>query len=396
MTLLGYGKTTQAIAKRFGGCTIYDDKITEPSHDAFGNTLLPSSMFGSIASNLEITSPGIPPSHFMIQQATNLISEYDFFSKDMPYSIWISGTNGKTTTTEMLYHLLQNKGAQMGGNVGTPLADMDKNASLWILETSSFTLHYTSIAKPNLYILLPITPDHISWHGSREKYEEAKLKPLAWLSEGEVAIVPSRYAHHESSGHIIGYETAEDLCTRFNLDKTKIRFKGVFLIDALLALAVTRILFDEVDYDLLNSFVVDPHKQEEFYDKKRRLWIDDSKATNLDATIEAVKVFSDKPLHLILGGDDKGVDLTALFSFLAPLSVTIYAIGANTEKLVSLSHVFNISCVACYHLETAVQKIDAEFHEGYALLSPACASLDQFSGYKERGEKFQSFVKCLS
>lgn len=396
MTLFGYGKTTQALAKRFPPCRIFDDKFTTPTTDEWGNMLLPTSDFDPHLSTLEITSPGIAPSHSLIQQAKNLISEYDFFATTMPYSIWISGTNGKTTTTEMVHHLLKKRGSDMGGNVGKPLAEMNDKAPLWVLETSSFTLHYTRKAKPNLYILLAITPDHISWHGSMEHYIADKLKPLQTLQEGEIALVPSCYANTPSRGRVIGYNGVDDLCEHFSIDKTQLRYKGVFLLDAILALCVTKILYDELDYDSLNNFVVDPHKQEEFYDSKGRLWVDDSKATNYDAAIEAIKVYGNKPLYLIVGGDDKGADLSPFFDFMKHYDIHIFAIGSNSERIATYCETFALPCHICYDLEKAVRSIDLLFNEGVGLLAPACASLDQFSGYKERGEKFQHFVKNLS
>ncbi|MGE4472589.1 MAG: UDP-N-acetylmuramoyl-L-alanine--D-glutamate ligase, partial [Sulfuricurvum sp.] len=120
----GYGKTTRAIAKAFGPCTFFDDKITVPSTDEEGNFLKPVTEFDTRLFTHEIPSPGFPPSHTLIQQASHLISEYDFFAPTMPFSIWISGTNGKTTTTQMVEYLLSDKGAISGGNIGTPLAEM--------------------------------------------------------------------------------------------------------------------------------------------------------------------------------------------------------------------------------------------------------------------------------
>ena len=179
-TLFGYGATTKAIAKG-GGWTIFDDSFKIKTIDEYSNVLLPSNYFNPNNSKLEITSPGIPPSNPLIQKAKNLISEYDYFYERMPFSIWVTGTNGKTTTTEMINHLIPN--SQAGGNIGTPLADMERG-KIWVLETSSFTLHYTKVAKPNIFVVLPITPDHISWHGSFENYEKDKLSPLKRVKKG--------------------------------------------------------------------------------------------------------------------------------------------------------------------------------------------------------------------
>ncbi len=397
MTLFGYGKTTQAIANKYGNCRIFDDNIKEIKTDEKGNTLFPSHLFDPESSHLEVTSPGIPPHHPLTASAKHLISEYDLFADSMPFSIWISGTNGKTTTTQMLHHLLERRGADVGGNIGSPLAQMNENANMWILETSSFTMHYTKKAKPNIYLLLPITPDHVSWHGSMEEYEAAKLMPFAVMEEGEMIVAPAKYKDIPTNGFFVGYESAEDLAAYFDIDTSKIKFKGVFLFDALMALSVTKALFNEVDYELINAFNIDGHRQEEFRDALGRLWVDDSKATNLDATIEAVKNYEDRKILLLLGGDDKGQDLTSMFEFLKGKNLEVFSIGSNEERIASFCAQYGIKCTKCALLQTAVTKMGEQMDaNSVGMLSPAAASLDQFSGYKERGEKFKAFVLALS
>ncbi len=390
LTLFGSGKTTQALAAKVGDAIFFEDR--EDSYmDERGFWHHPSRLFDPARSSLEIPSPGIPPSHPLIQKARHLISEYDYFAPTMPFSIWISGTNGKTTTTKMLAHLLASKGAQAGGNVGTPLAELDEDAKIWILETSSFTLHYTQRAFPGIYLLLPISPDHLSWHGSLAAYEAAKLKPLSMMREGDVAIVPAKYADTPSKAHVVGYEDANDLAAYFDLNSAKLPFGGPFLLDALLALAAQKILFGYADYETLQSFAIDPHKQEEFRDTLGRLWVDDSKATNIDATIQALKRYEGKKIHLILGGDDKGVSLEPLFAHLK--DVEIYAIGKAEGQIEKLCAKYGLSCHSCGTLHKAVAAIKKRHDtNSVALLSPACASLDQFAGYKERGELFKRYV----
>lgn len=169
-------------------------------------------------------------------------------------------------------------------------------------------------------------------------------------------------------------------------------------MDALLAMSVDKILFDNVSYDTINSFIQDPHKMEEFRDKQNRLWVDDSKATNFDATLQALNRYIEKKIHIILGGDDKGVDLTPLFKELYKYNLEIYAIGTNCEKLYDLAIIYGIKCHKCYFLENSVKEISDNMKIGdncdeIALLSPAAASLDQFISYKDRGEKFKQFVR---
>ncbi len=146
----------------------------------------------------------------------------------MPKSVWISGTNGKTTTTQMATHLLSHIGAVMGGNVGTPLAELNPYAKLWILETSSFTLHYTHKAKPEIYALLPISPDHLSWHGSFDNYVQDKLSVLKRMNECDVAILPKIYANTPTKAHKISYEDEKDLAVKFGIVTEKFPLKVLF------------------------------------------------------------------------------------------------------------------------------------------------------------------------
>ena len=396
-TLFGYGLTTKAIAKSLGGgCTFFDDNAKETYTDNNNNKIIPSNLFDPDNSELEVTTPSVPPSHPLIKSAKNLMSEYDFFAKKMPFSIWISGTNGKTTTTQMLTYLLEKKGAVSGGNIGTPLADLDTKAPIWVLESSSFTLHHTNIASPNIYLLLPITPDHLDWHGTAEQYEADKLKPLLSMKEGELALLPKGLNLPQTDAFVVEYDSAEFLANYFDIDTSKIRFKAAFLEDALIALAVTKTLFDEIDYEKINKFTLDNHRQEEMKDALGRIWVNDSKATNLDAAVQAVKTYDDKFIHLIVGGNDKGADLTPLFELMQGKELHLYTIGANSEKLASLSNKFNIDFTPCKTLENAIKTIwDKRKQEDIALLSPAAASFDQFNSYKHRGEEFFRIIKSI-
>jgi len=396
-TLFGYGLTTKAIAKKLGGgCTFFDDNTKEVYTDADNNIIKPSSLFNPEESMLEVTTPSLKPSHPLIKAAKNLLSEYDYFEKEMPFSIWISGTNGKTTTTQMLTHLLAKRGAIYGGNIGVPVAELDTKSPIWVLESSSYALHYTHIASPDIYLLLPITPDHLDWHGTAEKYAADKLHPLLTMREGELALVPKGLKLPKTDAYVVEYDSNEFVAEYFNLDASKLRYKAAFLQDALLALAVTKVLFDEADYDLMNSFTLDAHRQEELHDAKGRLWVNDSKATNIDASIQAIKTYDDKHIHLILGGDDKGVDLEPLFALIQPLKLTLYTIGANNTRLLALASKYAIESVESKELSIAIREIDKRLDQSsVALLSPAAASFDQFKSYKHRGDNFMELVKKI-
>lgn len=396
ISLFGYGGTTRSIAKVTPSAVFYDDKCTKPFCDEDGFMVKPSSDFDAKYSDLEIPSPGIPPSNPLIEKANNLMSEYDYFANTKPLKVWISGTNGKTTTTQMMQHLLKDKESVEGGNIGTPLANLDQNKSIWILETSSFTMHYTNIARPNIYVLLPLSPDHLSWHGNMQEYINAKLKPITAMKEGEIAIVPEVYKDVKTDAHLITYKDEKDLAKHFEIDISLVNFKGAFLADALLAMSVDKILFDRVNYEQINSFTLDPHRQEELRDTRDRLWVNDTKATNLDATIAAIKRYKDSPIHLILGGDDKGVDLTELFDFLKDINIVLYNIGSNKEKLSELATRYQIEFTLCKNLIDAVKIIDTNLQENeVALLSPAASSLDEFSSYAQRGNQFKEKVLNL-
>ncbi|EHD2941329.1 UDP-N-acetylmuramoyl-L-alanine--D-glutamate ligase [Campylobacter coli] len=400
ISLFGYGKTTQAIAKnlvdKFGPFDIYDDHFQEESEDEWGNRLLNPKKFDEKLSELEIPSPGFPPNHTLIKKAKNLQSEYDFFYDAMPKSIWISGTNGKTTTTQMATHLLSHVGAVMGANVGFPLAELDLNAKIWILETSSFTLHYTHTAKPEIYALLPISADHLSWHGNFENYAKDKLSVLERMNECDIAILPEIYAKTPTKAYIISYKDEFDLAQKMNINIEKISFKSPFLLDAVMALSIEKILLDTLSYELLNHFVMEKNKLEELQDKQGRLWVNDTKATNENAVMAALKRYKDKKIYLIIGGDDKGVDLSTLFDFMKDFNIELYAIGVSTQKMLDYALKANLKAHKCEFLENAVQEISKVLKNNeVALLSPACASLDQFNSYAQRGEKFKEYVSKI-
>ncbi|RXK11771.1 UDP-N-acetylmuramoyl-L-alanine--D-glutamate ligase [Halarcobacter mediterraneus] len=381
--VLGKGLTAQAIKETYENVTLYDDNNFN-TYDKSSN-------------DVTVVSPGIPPFNEMVKNSRNIISDYDLIYNEMPFSIWISGTNGKTTTTQMCQHILKEKGSVCGGNIGVAISKLDKESKIWILETSSFTFHYTKYAKPNLYLLLPISDDHVSWHGSFEEYEKAKLKPLYMMEEGEVAIIPEKYKNIDTDCYLITYKDSNELCEKFNIDKKLINFKEPFLLDALLALAAKKIIFDEVDYKTINTYKVDGHKVEEFKDKKNRLWVNDSKATNVDATLNALIPYKEKKIYLILGGDDKGANLEPLFEYIKDLNIEIYTIGKNFQRLNSLAEKFSINFSSCEYLDNAIEQIDKKYDKmGVSILSPAAASLDQYSSYKERGQKFKEKVSRLS
>ena len=386
-SLFGYGVTTKEIAKE-GGWHIFDDKFKEVSFDRYGNKLLPSSLFDETKSKLEITSPGIPPNHPLIKKAKNLISELDYYHSPDIFQIWITGTNGKTTTTQMINFLLEE--SVIGGNIGIPLGKLDKNKK-WVVEVSSFQLHYTKYAKPNIFVILPLKEDHTSWHGSFEEYKKAKLSPLKRMSKRDIVIMPKSLESDTDAFKIL-YENEKDLIEYFDIKHTE--FEVPFLLDELLAKAVYKILtFKE---KTLKGFKIDPHKLEEIKDSKNRLWVDDSKATNVDAVLNALKRYKNRKIHLIIGGVDKGQNFESLFEFMKNLDIRLYIIGEKRDIFKNLAKKHHIDFTESVTIQNALNEIDKVLKKDeVALLSPGCASFDQFNSYKHRGDVFKQCVKSL-
>ena len=392
LSMFGYGKVAKAIVSTYkaGEWEIFDDAFTNISKDEFGNKLLPSSEFNPSKSTCEVVSPGIKPTNNLCQKALHLTSEIDFYYEAMPLSIWVSGTNGKTTTTQMISHLLD---IEAGANIGTPVALMDLKKPLIVLELSSFALHYTKIARPEIYALLPIEDDHASWHGSFSEYEKAKLSPIYRMNKTASIIVPKKYEKTLENINCIKYfyENSSDLANIFEIDKSRLNYEEPFLLDAVLALATAKIISAKIDYEKINAFKIGGHRKETFKDKLGRTWVNDSKATNISAALAAIKSY-DKPIHLIAGGDEKGQDLNEFFKVL-PKNIKLYLIGKKDFSDLAKSH--GLSPIRT-NLKDAVNLIykDLKINE-IALLSPACASLDEFSSYEQRGNDFKNYVKEL-
>jgi UDP-N-acetylmuramoylalanine--D-glutamate ligase len=218
------------------------------------------------------------------------------------------------------------------------------------------------------------------------------------MKEGELAIIPKEFKDMiRSDAFICYYENSQDIADFFDIDISKLKFKEPFLMDALMALSVSKSLFNEIDYNLINSFVIDKHKMQELTDKFGHKWIDDSKATNVSATIECIKNFKDKNIYLILGGDSKDANLTPLFKELKDYNIELFLIGKDANKFEKLAIKNGIKYFMCGFLDIAVEKILQRMFDkdGIGILSPASASKDQFSSYKQRGELFQKLIAQL-
>lgn len=442
ISVFGYGVTSKPFVEFINSlgktCAIYDDRFEAISSDECGNSLLPPSAFDESKSSLEFISPGILPTHRYFSKARNPIGEYDYAYELMSAndfvlkSIWISGTNGKTTTTQMLTYLLEDFGALCGGNIGTPLTTLalkhaqvldstpknppykedyqnnaqekkEKNAPkdskkepFWVLESSSFAMHYSHIATPQIYLLLPLSQDHISWHSGYEGYIEDKLRVLSRMGKDTCALLPQElkshkivqeYIHKAKSKGAIFYENSSDLAKFLGIELDSIPFGEPFLLDALVALSGAvlaqkmGLLEDFVDsncayfLEKLKSFHIGAHRIEEFYEPYKQnnaksnlqwLWVDDSKGTNTDATLKAFVRYKGKRIYALLGGDDKGADIEPIFALIADgfckknSFVKIFAIGSNEKKILSLAQKYGIPAFACQNLKNAMKHIKSE------------------------------------
>lgn len=450
ISVFGYGVTSKPFVEFINSlgktCSIYDDRFEVKSSDECGNALLPPSAFDESKSSLEFISPGILPTHSDFSKARNPIGEYDYAYNLMSAndfelkSIWISGTNGKTTTTQMLTHLLESFGALCGGNIGTPLTTLalkhaqspestkknppqkeiyqnqnnpkekttntpkkdSKKEPFWVLESSSFAMHYAHIATPQIYLLLPLSQDHISWHSGYECYIEDKLRVLVRMGKGTCALLPQglkshkivqEYIHKNHSKRnnecAIFYEDSSDLAKFLGIELDSIPFGEPFLLDALVALsgAVLAQKMGLLDFggdfsaspayflEKLKSFHIGAHRIEEFYESYKQnsaksnlqwLWVDDSKGTNTDATLKAFARYKGKRIYALLGGDDKGADIEPIFALITDgfckknSFVKIFAIGSNEKKILSLAQKYDIPAFACQNLKNAMKHIKSE------------------------------------
>ncbi|RDU73823.1 UDP-N-acetylmuramoylalanine--D-glutamate ligase [Helicobacter aurati] len=468
VNILGYGITTQALVKLLNyynvTCHIYDDKFTRdtcaldsmnhyyPLHDV---TLQVERI-----SYISIISPGISPQTACLALFKNIISEYDFIyfllqngaMTDAPYTVWVSGTNGKTTTTEMTALMLK---ARAGGNIGIPLTELldyqhttnvfhsalsllmeyakhnneyvlpqsllykrvpkiDK--MIWVLETSSFSLHWTHFALPNLYILLPLSQDHISWHGSYENYIKDKLKVLMLMNKTEhpksyFALIPQELCQLPFATEIIAsckaniflYQDSLHLCEYFGITRDyRELFREPFRLDFAVSLGGIRFAQLPCDVARIKEYQIGEYRMQEKV-HNGILFINDSKGTNPHATLAALESYKNHTLYLILGGDSKGAQLEMLYPHIKQHNIEVFSIGKDGQYIASTCREYGIIVCFCGTLQRAMQAIFTRIRQRHCdpspenplavMLSPACASTDQYLSYKYRGEEFAQLIE---
>jgi UDP-N-acetylmuramoylalanine--D-glutamate ligase len=378
--------------------------------------------------DLIVVSPGVPVDAPPLVQARALgetvIGEVELAARFLPGPIVaITGSNGKTTTTTLVGEIMTAAGfpALVGGNIGTPaisLADHAKRDTVVVLEISSFQLETIQTFRPKVGVVLNVTPDHLDRHRTFEVYVEAKARifenqqasdfavlnaddptcvamaartraPVFWFSRQKEV----QQGASVRDGNILFRDKTSQ---REIMQVSEIPLKGAHNLENVLAAVCASALMgcppDKIRQAVCDFKAVE-HRLEFVATIRGVDYYNDSKATNVDATIKALESFPAN-IHLILGGKDKGSDYGVLNDLLKQRVKRVYTIGAAAAKIES--QVRDVEVVHAETLENAIRKANAVAEAGdVVLLAPACASFDQFKNYEHRGQMFKEIVRGL-
>ncbi|MGZ4279495.1 MAG: UDP-N-acetylmuramoyl-L-alanine--D-glutamate ligase [Solirubrobacteraceae bacterium] len=358
-------------------------------------------------------SPGVPREAPIVAAALErgipVLGELEVAWRLLPNEfIAVTGTNGKTTTVELIGHIHREAGlpVAVAGNVGTALSSLvgalDPAATV-VCEASSFQLEDAIAFAPEGAVLLNVAPDHLDRHGTLEAYRAAKLRVFAHQGNDDVAVAPLGLGVEDLGGCArrvcFGDGPQAELSDRAGhlwwaeeplLAVEEIGIRGLHnRRNAMAAAAIC--LARGIDADAvraaLRTFAGVEHRLEEVATVGGVLYVNDSKATNVDSTLVALASF-DAPVHLILGGQGKGQDFAALRAPVAERCAGVYLIGEDAGAIGAV-----VGGEACGTLAAAVQAAAAAARPGeVVLLSPACASFDQFADFEARGRAFKELV----
>ena len=375
-----------------------------------------------------VVSPGVPLDTLELVQArgfgTPVIGELELASRFLQGNILaITGSNGKTTTTALCGEIFRASGqpTQVGGNIGLPVISLVPQSSpeTWnVLEVSSFQLETIVDFHPNISVILNITPDHLDRHGNMQNYVAAKARifenqtakdhlvlnaedtesqPMAGKTKAGVFWFSTRRPVRQGSfvyQDSVVWRASEQAAAEPVLPVSEIPLKGEHNVENVLAAVCSAKLAgisNDVIRKAVGAFRAVEHRLEfvariagvEFYN--------DSKATNVDATMKAIGAFPGG-IHLILGGKDKNSDYTLLNPLLKERVRAVYTIGAAAEKIES-QITGTVDVIRSQTLERAVDQAASEAKSGeIVLLAPACSSFDQFENYEHRGQCFKQYV----
>jgi UDP-N-acetylmuramoylalanine--D-glutamate ligase len=304
----------------------------------------------------------------------------------------VTGTNGKTTTTELLGAIWREAGlpVEVAGNVGTPLSslvgEVDPEATI-VCEVSSFQAEDSEALAPDTALLLNLEEDHLDRHGSFEAYREAKLRVFRNQTPEQVAVVPPG-VEVPGSGRRVEFGDLP-------LPAEEIRLRGEHNLENAMGAAAAAVASGvpaEAVAGALRSFAGVPHRLEEVATVDGVLYVNDSKATNVSSAVRGIEAF-DGGVHAILGGSLKGGGFEDLREPIAERCHACYLIGEAADRLASDLEPAGVPLHRCGDLESAVAAARAAARPGeVVLLSPACASYDQFRDYEERGDRFRALV----
>ena len=307
----------------------------------------------------------------------------------------VTGTNGKTTTVELLGAIWRaaELPVAVAGNVGRPLSalvgEVGPDATI-VCEVSSFQAEDASEFAPEIGLLLNLTPDHLDRHGSFEAYREAKLSMFARQAPDQVAIAPPGI---ELPGQARRVEFGDPAELPLALDE--VRLRGAHNLENAMgasAAALAAGLPPAAVAEALRTFAGVPHRLEEVGTVDGVLYVNDSKATNVSSAARGIESFGGG-VHAILGGSLKGGGFTGLREPVAARCAACYLIGEAAERLAADLDGAGVPLRGCGDLERAVEAARAAAAPGdVVLLSPACASYDQFRDYEERGERFRALI----
>jgi UDP-N-acetylmuramoylalanine--D-glutamate ligase len=361
-----------------------------------------------------VKSPGVPREAPVVAAALErgiaVHGELELAWRLLPNRfVAVTGTNGKTTTVELLGAIHREAGLSVAvaGNVGTPLSslvgEVDRGATV-VCEVSSFQLEDAEAFAPEAALLLNLTEDHLDRHGSFEAYRAAKLRVFANQGADDLAVVPAgidppgaaqvvRFGR-PGSDLLLGPSGAVLWRGQEVIRADEVRLRGAHNLEnamAASAAALARGIGVEAVRAALRGFSGVPHRLEEVGTVNGVLYVNDSKATNVSSALRGIEAF-EGGVHVILGGSLKGGGFEGLRAAVASRCRACYLIGEAEERLAADLE-GSAPLRRCGDLERAVAAASAAARAGdVVLLSPACASFDHYRDYEQRGEHFRSLV----
>lgn len=341
-----------------------------------------------------VKSPGVPRGNPLVRVARIPIwSEVELGYRLLPNPILgVTGTNGKTTTVEWLGAMFRAAGRDVAvaGNVGRALTGVDAPPGAWIVcELSSFQLEDVHEFRPRVAVLINLEPDHLDRHGTFEAYRDAKLRVFENQAADDVAVVPRGFGAVGGRARRVEFAADDPLPAEPGLPGAHNRENAAAATAAARAAGVP----DEAIAEALRSFPGVEHRLELVRELDGVRFVNDSKATNTAAARRALAAY-DAPLHVILGGSRKGESFSQLAR---EVHGRAYLIGETADELAEALDRAGVQYERCGDLATAVASAAAAARAGeIVLLSPACASYDQFRDFEHRGEEFRRLVQNLS